>query len=214
MISPTPQKESDASIFLPQMNTVKMAAPPAHTYRIIVANPAFPHAFGQVLETDVTTETNAILVSLKLWRKGELPITCLEQFLDLTASDFVRECYENPSGLEEGEEDADSEASSAAGSPTKSVEGEAMDVDVEPEPELTSPWNPMSMTNALKRKIILKIKDLIASKDLRAILLRMLEKQPSPVLLIMPTAATHMTALFNIIKCLSAVPAALDEDGL
>jgi hypothetical protein len=201
------------------MNTVKMAAPPAHTYRIIVANPAFPHAFGQVLETDVTTETNAILVSLKLWRKGKLPITCIEQFLDLTAPDFVRECYENPSGLEEGEEDADSEASSAAGSagsPAKSVEGEAMDVDVEPEPEpeLTSPWNPMSMTNALKRKIILKIKDLIASKDLRAILLRMLEKQPSPVLLIMPTAATHMTALFNIIKCLSAVPAALDEDGL
>ena len=199
------------------MNSVKMAAAPAHTYRIIVANPAFPHAFGQVLETDVTTEQNAILVSLKLWRKGQLPITCLEGFLDLAAPEFVLECYENPSGLEEGEEEADSEASSAAGSAaTTSVEGEAMDVDVEPEPEpeLIAPWNPLSMTSALKRKIILKIKDLIASKDLRAILLRMLEKQPSPVLLIMPTAATHMTALLNIIKCLSAVPAALDEDGL
>jgi len=194
------------------MNTVKMAAPPAHTYRIIVANPAFPHAFGQVLETDVTTEQNAILLALKLWRKGKLPITCLEQFLDLTAPDFVRECYENPSGLEEGEEEvrssSSSEAASGAEEAVPETGGSGMEVDEEEVSEvvLVSPWNPLSMTAALKRKIILKIKDLVTSKDLRAVFLRMLEKQPSPVLLIMPGATTHMAALFNIIKCLSAIP--------
>jgi hypothetical protein len=207
------------------MNSVKMAAAPAHTYRIIVANPAFPHAFGQVLETDVTTEQNAILLSLKLWRKGQLPITCLEQFLDLVAPDFVREYYENPSGLEEGEEVPSSSSSEAASGEEEGAEeavsdtgGSPMDVDEELyeelDPVLTSPWNPLSMAAALKKKIILKIRDLVVSKDLRAVLLRMLEKQPSPVLLIMPGATTHMSALLNIIKCLSAVPAVLGEDGL
>jgi len=205
------------------------AAPPAHTYRIIVANPAFPHAFGQVLETDVSTEQNAILLALKLWRKGRLPITCLEAFLDLVAPDFVRECYENPSGLEDGEEEVPSSSSSEAAEaegeeaeegevePSRAlVGGSEMEVDEEPEiePTLESPWNPLMMTSALKKKIILKIQELVASKDLRAVFLRLLEKQPSPVLLIMPGATTHMTALFNIIHCLSAVPSHDEDDDL
>jgi hypothetical protein len=190
----------------------------AQTYRIIVANPAFPHAFGQVLETDVSTEQNAILVALKLWRKGQLPITCVESFLDLVAPDFVRECYENPSGLEEGEEEPPSSSSSEAASSTEEgveeADGTAMELDAEPaiEPTLVSPWNPLMMTSALKKKIILKIKDLIPSRDLRAVFLRILEKQPSPVLLVMPGATTHMAALFNIIQCLSAVPPHDDDD--
>ena len=201
-----------------------MAAAPQHTYSIIVANPAFPHAFGQVLETDVTTETNAILVALKLWRKGNLPVMCIEEFLDLTAPDFVRECYENPSGLEEGEEDVDSEASSAAGSAAGSAAdapeaaeggGEAMETTEEDDEfVLSSPWVPQAMARPLTRKIALKVKELIASKDLRAIFLRMLERQSTPVLLIMPTAATHMNTLLHIIKCLSAVPSGGGEDDI
>jgi hypothetical protein len=226
---------SDTMASAPPARPAAAAAAP-QTYRIIVANPAFPHAFGRVLETDVTTEQNAILLTLKLWRKGKLPVTCLEQFLDLVAPDFVRECYENPSGLEEGEEEAPSSSSSEAAPATEEGEEGAEEAEegedaamggnedaerigtAEPEPEedepgLVSPWNPFLMTSALKKKIILKVKDLVASKDLRAVFLRLLEKQPSPVLLIMPGATTHMAALLNIIQCLSAaVPSGDDED--
>lgn len=203
------------------------AQPQGPFYRIIVANPAFPHAFGQVLETDVKTEQNAILLALKLWRKGKLPITCLEQFLDLVAPDFVRECYENPSGLEDGEEEPSSSSSSeAAAEAEEESEGDNEDTemggnevaeavaeeDEEPELTLVSPWNPLNMTSALTKKITLKVKEIVASKDLRAIFLRLLEKQPSPVLLIMPGAVTHMAALLNIIQCLSAVPSGGDEE--
>ena len=206
-----------------------MAAAPLQTYRIIVANPAFPHAFGQVLETDVTTEQNAILLALKLWRKGKLPITCLEQFLDLVAPEFVASCYENPSGLEEGEEEAESSSSEEveeeeekSESDNTKMEGnddaekmgtaEPVEEEDEEEPVLESPWNPLMMASPLKKKIIIKINSLVVSKDLRAVFLRMMEKQSSPVLLIMPGATTHMSALLNIIKCLSAVPSGDDDD--
>lgn len=129
-----------------------------------------------------------------------------------------------PSGLEDGEEEVPSSSSSEAAPGTEEGAEEAVpetggsgmevDEDSESELELTSPWNPLSMTTALKQKIILKINDLVTSKDLRAVFLRMLEKQPSPVLLVMPGATTHMTALFNIIKCLSAIPSGGYEDDL
>ncbi len=179
-----------------------MAAPA--TYHLIVGNTYFPHFFGAVLETSATTEQAAILAALRLWRKNELPLTCIEEFLDLTASDFVKECYEAPSGLEDGEEPT-LDGSENELCETQEETGD-MDLDApEVNWKLERPWNPQTMAPALKKKIILKIKDLIASKELRAILLRMFEKQTSPVLLIMPGATTHMSELLNILRALTCI---------
>lgn len=192
------------------------------SYSIIVASRAFPHLFGSVFDTTATTDVAAIGCALKLWSKGTLPLSCVEMFLDLVAHDFVVECYENPSGEDDAvdvEDSSGSEASSAAGGAPAPALGPApagefsMDIaEPEPsEPELISPWNPHTMTPALKKKITQKIKAIVSSSpDLKNIFLRLLETSPLRVLLIRPGGTTHMNALLETIRLLC--PPAEDDD--
>jgi hypothetical protein len=60
-------------------------------YRILVANGHFPHGIGGLLKTEATTEQEGIEATLEKWKKGELPLPCLEYYMDVVAPEFLKE---------------------------------------------------------------------------------------------------------------------------